>query len=157
VKAKEFLSQKGVPYVEKRVDRDRAAAIEMVRLSGQQGVPVIAIDGQVIVGFNKPRLEQLVANRGQRPGLGAQVADAATIALRQGTAAQPGAYVGGVRPGSVASHAGLRAGDIITGVDGTAVTNADDLAKALKGVAQGSRTTLRIVRGGSEQQVPVQF
>ena len=139
MKAKEFLSQKGVPYVIKWVDRDRAAAIEMVRLSGQQGVPVIAIDGQVVVGFNKPRLEQLLANRGQRPGLGAQVADAATIALRQGTAAQPGAYVGGVRPGSVASHAGLRAGDIITAVDGTKVTNADDLAQALKGVTAGSR------------------
>jgi len=44
VKAKEFLSQKGVPYEVKWVDRDRNAAIEMIRRSGQQGVPVIAID-----------------------------------------------------------------------------------------------------------------
>lgn len=131
--------------------------MEMVRLSGQQGVPVIAIDGQVIVGFNKPRLEQLLANRNQRPGLGAQVADAATIALRQGTQAQPGAYIGGVRPGSVAAHAGLRAGDIINRVDDTPVTNADDLARVLKSVAAGSQRTLQVVRGGSEQQVPVQF
>jgi S1-C subfamily serine protease len=157
VKAKEFLSQKGVPYVEKRVDQDRAAAVEMVRLSGQQGVPVIAVDGQVVVGFNKPRLEQLLATHGQRPGLGAQVADAATVALRNGTAARPGAYVGGVRPGSLASQVGLRVGDIITAVDSTQVTNADDLAQALKAVAAGSRTTLRFVRGGTEQQVPVQF
>ncbi len=40
---------------------DRAAAEEMVRISGQRGVPVIVIDGQVVVGFDRPRLEQLLS------------------------------------------------------------------------------------------------
>ena len=79
--------------------------MEMIRLSGQQGVPVIAVDDQVVVGFNRPRLEQLLAQRasatpGGRKSLGARVADAATIALRRLGIPTSGAYVGGVRPGS---------------------------------------------------------
>ncbi|NIV28655.1 MAG: NrdH-redoxin, partial [Anaerolineae bacterium] len=53
--AKQFLAQQGVPFVEKNVAADRRAATEMVRLSGQQGVPVITVDGQVVVGFDQPR------------------------------------------------------------------------------------------------------
>ncbi|MEP6775348.1 MAG: glutaredoxin family protein, partial [Chloroflexota bacterium] len=59
---KEFLSQKGVPYIEKYVDQDRAAAIEMIRRSGQQGVPVTVIGDEVVVGFDRPRLERIVAS-----------------------------------------------------------------------------------------------
>ncbi|MDQ3929742.1 MAG: glutaredoxin family protein, partial [Chloroflexota bacterium] len=58
---KEFLSQRNIPYTEKYVDRDRDAAIEMIRRSGQQGVPVTVIGDQVIVGFDRPRLERAVA------------------------------------------------------------------------------------------------
>ena len=60
-----MLSQKGVPYVEKYVDEDRAAAIEMIRRSGQQGVPVTVIGDEVVVGFDKPRLERIVASLSQ--------------------------------------------------------------------------------------------
>ena len=49
---KAYLNQRGVPFTEHDVSRDPQAAAEMVRLSGQQGVPVVLIDGQVIVGFN---------------------------------------------------------------------------------------------------------
>jgi glutaredoxin 3 len=42
--AKQFLQRQGVSFVEKNVAADRRAAMEMVRISGQQGVPVIAVD-----------------------------------------------------------------------------------------------------------------
>lgn len=44
---------------------DPNAAMEMVRLSGQRGVPVIVVDGQVVVGFNRARLEELVGGAKQ--------------------------------------------------------------------------------------------
>ena len=80
------------------VDQDRAAAIEMIRRSGQQGVPVTVIGDQVVVGFDRPRLERILASmqasgqnvapgaaNGRRP-LGARVADAGRYALPGGTA-----------------------------------------------------------------------
>src|SRR6476469_2397246 len=57
---KQFLDGKGVPYIEKNVAFDQQAAMEMVRRSGQQGVPVTVIDNEVIVGFNQPALNQAV-------------------------------------------------------------------------------------------------
>jgi glutaredoxin-like YruB-family protein len=51
-KAKEYLKEKGVPFEEVNVMEDRQAAEDMVKRSGQTGVPVIEIDGKMIVGFN---------------------------------------------------------------------------------------------------------
>ena len=60
--AKEFLNSRQVPFTEKDVTQDRAAVQEMVEKSGQMGVPVIDIDGQVIVGFDQVRLIQAIAS-----------------------------------------------------------------------------------------------
>jgi len=43
------------------VAQDRDKAKEMIQKSGQMGVPVIVIGDEVIVGFNQPRLDQLLA------------------------------------------------------------------------------------------------
>jgi S1-C subfamily serine protease len=134
--------------------------MEMIRLSGQQGVPVIAVDDQVVVGFNRPRLEQLLAQRasaapGGRKSLGASVADAATIALRRPGSPTSGAYVGGVRPGSPAEAAGLRAGDVIVAANGTAVGNAAALEAALRNAPPGQAIPLSYQRNGTTQQVAV--
>jgi glutaredoxin 3 len=53
IKAKRFLEESGVEYEEKDVASDKAAADESVEKSGQMGVPVIDIDGEIIVGFDK--------------------------------------------------------------------------------------------------------
>lgn len=160
MKAKEFLSQRGVPYVVKWVDQDRAAAVEMVRLSGQQGVPVIAVDDQIVVGFNRPRLESLLAARPKaataangKPGLGARVADAATMALRRPNLPGSGAYVGGVREGSPAARAGLRVGDVIVAVGQTPVRDATGLEAALAG--EGDNWMIQYVRDGQPAQITV--
>jgi len=60
-RAKAYLKELGVDYVEKDVSVDVAAAREMVRLSGQMGVPVLSIDGNIVIGFDKRRIDELLA------------------------------------------------------------------------------------------------
>ncbi|MFZ2803764.1 MAG: Uxx-star family glutaredoxin-like (seleno)protein [Patescibacteria group bacterium] len=57
---KEFLKEKGIAFADIDVSSDPAAANEMVKKSGQMGVPVIDIDGQIIVGWNKGALEEAI-------------------------------------------------------------------------------------------------
>lgn len=70
-RAKEYLSRRGVPYTEHNVAADRDAAREMVKKSGQLGVPVIAIDDKVIVGFNQTQLGRLLLTLRHTPEPGA--------------------------------------------------------------------------------------
>jgi glutaredoxin 3 len=56
--AKEFLKEREISFKDIDVASDSAAANEMVKKSGQMGVPVIDIDGQIIVGWNKGALEE---------------------------------------------------------------------------------------------------
>ncbi|HET6485843.1 MAG TPA: Uxx-star family glutaredoxin-like (seleno)protein [Spirochaetia bacterium] len=56
--AKEFFRTQHVPFTEYNVASDQRKADEMVRKSGQMGVPVIEINGKVIVGFNRPEIEK---------------------------------------------------------------------------------------------------
>lgn len=50
--AKEFLAEQGFDYEERNVAQDSEARSEMIELSGQLGVPVITINGTVLVGFD---------------------------------------------------------------------------------------------------------
>ena len=58
--AKDYLSSKGIEFNSFDVASDTAAAEEMVKLSGQMGVPVIVINGEVVAGFDKPRINSLL-------------------------------------------------------------------------------------------------
>jgi glutaredoxin 3 len=58
--AKEFFKEKGVQYTEHDVLADMVKRQEMVDKSGQLGVPVIIIDGQITVGFDQARIESLL-------------------------------------------------------------------------------------------------
>jgi glutaredoxin len=58
--AKEYLSQQGISYTEFDVTSDREALNEMVKVSGARSVPVIAACNEVMVGFDKGRLEHLL-------------------------------------------------------------------------------------------------
>jgi glutaredoxin len=55
--AKEYMTEHGVAYTDVDVSADQAKAEEMVEKSGQMGVPVIDIDGKIIVGFDKEELK----------------------------------------------------------------------------------------------------
>ncbi len=59
VMAKEFFTKKGLLYTDINVATDINAAQEMVKKSGQMGVPVIDIDGQIIVGFQPDVFDHL--------------------------------------------------------------------------------------------------
>ena len=59
-RAKEYLSRKGIAYTDINVAADRDKAKEMIQKSGQMGVPVITIDGEVVVGFNQAMLDKLL-------------------------------------------------------------------------------------------------
>jgi len=143
---KEFLSQKGVSYREYDVSLDQNAARELVNRTGQMGVPVTIIDGQTIIGFDRAKLEQILSQE-QRPSLGASIADASKITAKQGTGITLGAYVGKIRPNSLAERLGLAVGDIITEVNMQSIANADDLERVLSKLSKGSRISLVLIRG----------
>ncbi len=63
-RAKSYLRQQHVPFREVDVSRDAAAARDLVRRTGQMGVPVIEIDGRPIVGFDRPKIDRLLGLRG---------------------------------------------------------------------------------------------
>jgi glutaredoxin-like YruB-family protein len=146
--AREFLSQKGLEFQEIDVSRNQMAAHDMVSRSGQMGVPVIIVDDQIVVGFNRERLEQLLSVRqgGPRP-FGAAIADSTRIAQRAGSVPVFGAYVGRVAPGSPAARAGLQAGDIVTEINLRPIRNASDMELALKQLQQGGRVRVSFSRG----------
>jgi len=58
--AKSYFREKGIKYTDIDVSRDQAAARDMVRRSGQMGVPVIDIGGKIVVGFNRPQVNALL-------------------------------------------------------------------------------------------------
>ena len=146
---KEFLSQKDTGFEERDVSRNPTYAQELVRSTGQMGVPVTIINGQIVVGFDRARLEQLLTQTQtrQRPSFGASIADASKITARQGSGITLGAYVGKVKPGSVAMKIGLVPGDIIIELNMRSIANTSDLEQALSALGKDSRFSLLFLRG----------
>ena len=60
-KVKDMLNEKKVKFEDIDVGADQKAANEMVEKSGQMGVPVVDIDGTIIVGFDKDAIEKALA------------------------------------------------------------------------------------------------
>jgi glutaredoxin-like YruB-family protein len=58
--AKNYLEDKKVAYTEKNVQTDRAARQELMSM-GHMGVPVIVIDGEEIVGFDKEKIDEVLS------------------------------------------------------------------------------------------------
>jgi len=58
--AKKYLASKNVKFEEVDVSKSREAAFEMVKKSGQRGVPVLDINGNIIVGFDQNRIDRLI-------------------------------------------------------------------------------------------------
>jgi len=156
---KEFLSQRGVNFEERDVSRNQSYAQELVANTGQMGVPVTIINGQIVVGFDRGRLEELITQpqTRQRPSFGASIADASKITAKQGTGTTLGAYVGRVRPGSVADRIGLVPGDIITELSMKSIASANDLERALSGLDSGSHFSLSFIRGNEKMYAEGMF
>ena len=62
-RAKRYLKEQRVPFKEVNVERDPDAAKDIVRKTGQTGVPVIKIGGRWIVGFDKEQIDKELARK----------------------------------------------------------------------------------------------
>jgi glutaredoxin len=58
------LKQNNIKFEDVDVSKDSARAMEMVKKSGQMGVPVIDINGEIIVGFDKHKISELLGIKG---------------------------------------------------------------------------------------------
>jgi len=56
--AKEYFKAKGIEYEEYDVMTDLGKRQEMVSKTGQMGVPVIDIDGKLVIGFDRPKINE---------------------------------------------------------------------------------------------------
>jgi glutaredoxin-like YruB-family protein len=55
--AKDYLAKLGIPFEEKNVEEKQEYMQESVQKSGQMGIPVLDIDGEIIIGFDRPRID----------------------------------------------------------------------------------------------------
>lgn len=164
-RAKAYLKQNGVPFRDVDVAKDYNAAMEMVRVSGQQGVPVTVADGEVILGFDQAKLAKLVAKFAgpKRPPLGILAADAEEYLTKHPEKAEQipvgtkGVYVGKIRPKTVAERAGLEPGDVITSFAGKRVRNMAGLDQMVETLKAGDQATAKYLRNGEDRSVVLQF
>ena len=57
---KKYLTEKNIKYEEVDVSKDQQALEKMINISGQMGVPVSDIDGNIVIGFDKPKIDELL-------------------------------------------------------------------------------------------------
>lgn len=62
---KEFLKEHNIEFEEIDVSKDKTALDEIVKKTGQMGVPVVDIDGQTVIGFDKERISELLGIKEQ--------------------------------------------------------------------------------------------
>ena len=137
----------------------------MIRVSGQQGVPVTVANGDVILGFDQRKFAKLAEKFAgpKRPPLGILAADAEEYLAKHPEKAEKvpagtkGVYVGKVRPKTVAARGGLKAGDIITSFAGKRVRTMAALDQMVDTLKAGDKATARFIRDGQEQSVVLQF
>lgn len=60
IMAKNFFKKNNIAYVEKNVAADQEAAQEMIKISGQMGVPVIEIGEEIIIGFDEQKIKKIL-------------------------------------------------------------------------------------------------
>lgn len=60
VKVKEYFTKLGIKFKEIDVEKNQKEADYIIKKTGQMGVPVIIIDGEVVVGFNKEKIDKLI-------------------------------------------------------------------------------------------------
>ena len=137
----------------------------MIRVSGQQGVPVTVANGDVILGFDQRKLAKLAEKFAgpKRPPLGILAADAEEYLTRHPEKAEKipagtkGVYVGKVRPNTVAARGGFKPGDVITSFAGKRVRTMSALDQMVETLKPGDKATAKFIRDGENQSIVLQF
>jgi glutaredoxin len=166
--AKRWLEDHGVAYTEHDVSRDATRAAEMYRLTGQGSVPVIRVGGQVMVGFDPLQLAKLLPNAGKGNGNGAGPVEKLSLGMaaqsltpekadKLGLPAPFGVVVGPVRPRGPADVAGIREGDVLTGIGSYTLQNLGQLQSVVAAKRPGDSINLTAWRDGDERDVIVEF
>ena len=60
IRAKQFLKDNNIQFIDYDVGSDQAKAEEMMKKTGQMGVPVIDVEGQFVIGFDKEKIRELL-------------------------------------------------------------------------------------------------
>lgn len=60
IRTKQYLKENSVPFEDVDVSSNHEAAQEMIKRTGQMAVPVIDIDGELIIGFDKDKIKSLL-------------------------------------------------------------------------------------------------
>jgi len=60
IRAKQYLKDNNIAFEDIDVSQDQAKAQDMIKRSGQMGVPVLDIEGQIIVGFDKDKIKEVL-------------------------------------------------------------------------------------------------
>ncbi len=60
IRLKDYLKQRSISFTSVDVSEDRQGLDKMIQLSGQMGVPVADIDGQIVVGFDREKIDKLL-------------------------------------------------------------------------------------------------
>lgn len=60
IRLKNYLNQRGIIFTDIDVSKDEETIEKMVKLSGQMGVPVVDIDGNIVIGFDKDKIDKLL-------------------------------------------------------------------------------------------------
>lgn len=60
IRTKQFLKENNITFEDIDVSTNQSAAQEMIQKSGQMGVPVLDIEGEIIIGFDKERIKQIL-------------------------------------------------------------------------------------------------
>jgi serine protease Do len=139
--------------------------MEMIRVSGQQGVPVTVANGDVILGFDQRKFAKLAEKFAgpKRPPLGILAADAEEYLAKHPEKAEKipagtkGIYVGKVRPNTVAARGGFKPGDIITSFAGKRVRTMTVLDQMVETLKPGDKATAKFIRDGENQSIVLQF
>jgi glutaredoxin len=58
--AKDFFNENNIKYMEYDLSQDAVKRDEVIQKTGQMAVPVIEVDGELVIGFDKPKLSQLL-------------------------------------------------------------------------------------------------
>lgn len=62
--AMDYLKKQNISFTEKNVEESRENMEEAIKKSGQMGIPVIDIDGTIIIGFDRPKIDATLKTKG---------------------------------------------------------------------------------------------